>query len=345
MGLVTAKLRSMTRAALVRTPARELFVRRRACRYLTVIAYHRIHPPVGPDYPFNTGVIEATPEEFARQLRYLRANLDLMSMDEFVAAVQNPLRLPPRPGLVTFDDGYRDNYEIATPLLREAGVPACVFLITGLIGTTGAPWPDEVACCFKFSRTARFTSPFGPHDPPYAAGPAGPGGAVVRFLRNLKQVKYDRFREILGVLRETTGVSPNDHVDRPLMLSWDEVRKMKAEGMAFGGHTRTHPALAGVDDPDLLHDEVRGCYEDIARHAGAAPEAFAYPFGTPMTTSASAEAEVARAGFQVGFSFVDSFAPRPPVGNRWRIPRLYAAGRQGGFRGFRLALACGHRPE
>ena len=343
MGAVPAKLREFVRAVLVRTPVRELFVRRRAHRYLTVVAYHRVHPPVGPDYPFNAGVIEATPEQFARQIRYLRSHLDLISMDDFLSGLQDPARLPPRPGLVTFDDGYRDNYEIALPLLREAGVRACFFLITRLIGTTQVPWPDQVACCLNYSRTARVKSPFGPDDPPYEAGPRRPTGFLVRFLRNAKQASYMRLQEILAALRETTRVNPDDHVDSPLMLSWDQVRQMKAQGMTVGGHTRTHPPLAGVDDPTLLREEIRGCYDDILQHTGTPPQAFAYPFGTPVTMSEPAKAEVASAGFQAAFSFLNTFAPRPPAGNRWLIPRLYLA-RQSSFAAFRIALACGDRP-
>src|SRR5947209_5577108 len=100
VSLVPAKLRQLARAALVRTPARELLLRLRTCRYLTVVAYHRIHAPVAADYPFNAGVIDATPEEFARQLRYLRANLDLISVGDLVAGLDDPRRLPARPGLI-----------------------------------------------------------------------------------------------------------------------------------------------------------------------------------------------------------------------------------------------------
>ena len=338
-----ATLRQMTRGVLVRTPARELFVRRRACRYVTVVAYHRVHPPVGADYPFNAGVIEATPELFARQLRYLRRHLDLISMGEFVAGLADPKRLPPRPGLITFDDGYRDSYDVALPLLREAGVPACFFLITGLVGTAEAPWPDQLVCCLRFSRIARLDSPFAADDAPYDVGRGRSNGHAIRFLRNAKRVKYTRLCEILAWLREISGVNPAEHIDRPLILSWDEVRRMQRAGMDIGGHTRTHPALAGIDDPAMLRDEVRGCFDDIAAQTGVAPEAFAYPFGVRGTMSTTAEAEVARAGFRAAFSLADTFAPRPPAGNRFGIPRLYAADR-GGFAAFRLALACGERP-
>lgn len=342
MGAVPTRLKQVMRAALLRTPARELLVRRRAGRYLTVLAYHRVHPPVGPDYPFNPGVFEATPEEFAGQLRYLRRNFDVLSVRELVAGLDDPDRLPPRPALVTFDDGYADNCDYAVPLLREAGVPACFFLITGLIGTATAPWPDEAACCFRFSRAARFESPFGPADPPYETTPERRRGSLVRYLRNAKQVPDARRREFLARLREATGVNPEEHVGRPLLMSWDDARALKGQGMELGGHTRTHPALAGIAEPAALRDEIQGCADDLARETGSRPQAFAYPFGIPATLSPAAEAEVARAGFRAAFSYCDAFAPRPPAGNPFCIPRL-KPGR--GYAGFRRGLATGTRPE
>ena len=57
----------------------------------------------------------------------------------------------------------------------------------------------------------RLASPFGPEDPPYDAGPGGRNGSVVRFLRNAKQVRHTRLREVLAWLRETTKVTPEDH--------------------------------------------------------------------------------------------------------------------------------------
>jgi peptidoglycan/xylan/chitin deacetylase (PgdA/CDA1 family) len=47
---------------------------------------------------------------------------------------------------ITFDDGYRDNFEVAAPILRKLGLPATFFVTTGFVGTqTVAPWDRELA--------------------------------------------------------------------------------------------------------------------------------------------------------------------------------------------------------
>ena len=70
---------------------------------------------------------------------YLRANYDPITLRDLVAWLDRGHPLPPRPALVTFDDGYRDNAEVAWPIMRERGVPAVIFLATDYIGT-GQPF-------------------------------------------------------------------------------------------------------------------------------------------------------------------------------------------------------------
>ncbi len=79
------------------------------------------------DYPFNEELISATPEEFARELKYLRDNLDVISMAELLAGLENPSLLPERPAVITFDDGYWDNEEIGAPAAPRSRA-ACLFL-------------------------------------------------------------------------------------------------------------------------------------------------------------------------------------------------------------------------
>ena len=71
-------LRGLLVRVVATTPAPGLILRYRSKRRLTVLGYHRIVPAPKKDYPFNEGVITATPEEFARELRYLKSNFDVV---------------------------------------------------------------------------------------------------------------------------------------------------------------------------------------------------------------------------------------------------------------------------
>ena len=335
-------LRGLLGRVVATTPAPDLILRHRSKRRLAVLGYHRILPAPGKDYPFNEGVITATPEEFARELKYLKANFDVISIPDLLKGFENPTLLPQRPAVITFDDGYVDNYTCAFPLLREAGLPACFFVCTGLMGTTRIPWQEEWVCCLKQSRNPRIESPFGNGDAPYDLDSAKLAESRKRFRRNILRLPWFDIPAHLERLRALTGVNPQDYLQAPLFMTWDAVREMAAARMDIGGHTRTHAPLARVDAA-ALRDEVGGCYDDLKRELGKPPQAFAYPFGSPDVMSEAADEMIGDVGFGVCFSFVHGYSPRQGDGRR-RLPRIHAVYGDDD-RAFRLRLATAPDPR
>jgi peptidoglycan/xylan/chitin deacetylase (PgdA/CDA1 family) len=309
-------------AFLLRSPLPELIFRHRARARLTVLAYHRVCELPDTEYPFDHDVISASPEEFDRELSFFRRNLDVLSLTDLLDCMSGERRMPARPALITFDDGYVDNHDVAFPLLREHGLPALFFVSTHLVGTANIPWWDQVACCFKLSRVRSVPSSFDKNDAPYLTDPAHRQASMVRFLRRLKDAPWPAALSHLEYLRDACRVNPADHLTEPLFMSWDAVRRMAAGGMEIGSHSRTHPVLAGVEDPDILRHEIQGSSDDIRRQIGGAPLAFSYPVERRETSDA-AGTEVRRAGYKLCFSYEHGFAPAVPH-DMYQLPRLRA---------------------
>jgi peptidoglycan/xylan/chitin deacetylase (PgdA/CDA1 family) len=97
---------------------------------------------------------------------------------------------------------------------------------------------------------------------------------------------WDRDAELAGRSAELVG--------RPLM-SWQSIRELLDQGVEFGAHTRTHPALPTLPMPDVER-EVSGSRNDLERELGIYPLAFAYPYGD---RDRAVEAIVRQAGFPV----------------------------------------------
>lgn len=100
-----------------------------------ILMYHYVsEPPEDADrYRRDLSV---TPEQFDRQLRWLRDNgYTVVSLEDLARALRVGTRLPPRPIVLTFDDGYADAYERAFPLLKKHGMTASFFVVT--------EWIDE----------------------------------------------------------------------------------------------------------------------------------------------------------------------------------------------------------
>jgi peptidoglycan/xylan/chitin deacetylase (PgdA/CDA1 family) len=145
----------------------------------------------------------------------------------------------------------------------------------------------------------------------------------------------------LEFLEQETGVRAEQYLQERMFLSWDEVKGMVAAGMEIGAHTRNHPMLSRVDDPATLRDEIAGSREDLAERLGAAPQAFAYPFGSADSMSPEADEQIRRAGFEVSFSYIPRLFQRPGHEGgsaRWRVPRLPCE-HGDDHRSFRVALA------
>jgi len=108
---------------------------------LPILLYHKIeHVAPGSRYPKNY----VTPEQFDAQLAFLRRlGYRSISFGDYLSYRKGRGRLPRRPVIITFDDGYRSNREIALPLLERHGFTATVFLVAGQIGRTNAWDLDE----------------------------------------------------------------------------------------------------------------------------------------------------------------------------------------------------------
>lgn len=101
-----------------------------------ILTYHSISHGDSP--------LKIAPELFAEQVEWLRDNTRIASLGEIVSALASHSPLPERTVVLTFDDGFRDFYTTAAPLLHRCGLPATVFLPTGYCGRTNG-WPGQPA--------------------------------------------------------------------------------------------------------------------------------------------------------------------------------------------------------
>ena len=112
--------------ALIVTPLIYL----QGCYVVPILMYHQIYYNSKPSYPL--GVATKT---FERQMRYLKENhYNILRLEELAGLIKAKKRLPPKPVVVTFDDGYKNNYTDAFPVLKKLGIPATIFIIVDEVG-------------------------------------------------------------------------------------------------------------------------------------------------------------------------------------------------------------------
>src|ERR1039457_772138 len=124
---------------------------------LLVLNYHRIGNADG-DLFAHPGLF-STSDQLSDHISDLKRHVSLVTLDEALAFVDSTIHEKGRRCrvLITFDDGYLDNYAVAYPILRSHGVQGVFFLATGMVGSCQVPWWDHIAYVVKTARRRAFS--------------------------------------------------------------------------------------------------------------------------------------------------------------------------------------------
>jgi peptidoglycan/xylan/chitin deacetylase (PgdA/CDA1 family) len=261
--------RSVALAGIPRIAHRTLFPNK-----LTIVTYHGI--VTSPLDIYDWCFLDE--KSFRRQLTYLKENFAVISLSAAVEALRAG-RLNRPTAVITFDDGYQNNYTVAFPILRELRLPATVFITTGFINTDDTLW--HLRLNFSLANTNRPVLCWNGKrlDLNDRISRAKANVIIEKSLRDLLSAELmSRLSEIIKSLGEDPKRSID--LDCPFrMLTGRAVREMSQSGLVeFGAHTHTHPILSRLSFEESKNEialSVRG----VEELTGRACRFFAYPFG------------------------------------------------------------------
>ena len=285
-------------------------------RGVLVLTYHRIGSPNGGVH--DPSLWSATQEQLDVQLRFLARHFEVVSGDEL------PDALAQRHGrhvALTFDDGYRDNYELAYPALRAHGLPATFFVATGFIDRPHVAWWDEISWCVRSSPCEGIdagewlASPvrFGAGDRTAAAQ------TLVRRYWDLPEARTQLYLDWLAHACRTGRADPAAAAST--WMTWEMVRELRAGGMTLGAHTVDHPVLARLT-PAGQALEIGASVARLREQLGEPISLFAYPVGARGTFDDTTRACLRDAGIAHAFSFYGGYR-RPGGQDPLDIPRVW----------------------
>lgn len=235
-----------------------------------VLMYHR----------FGAGDAALPAEEFARQLEYLSAHYRLLPLSELAARMARGEEPPPGAACITIDDGFRDAYEVAFPLLKKFGAPATVYVVTDFLDGRCWVWTDKTR--YLLTRTSAPELIFETGDQRVRARLGGRTSrleAAARVNAALKRLPDEEKEAALLRLADALGVGlPELPPDEYAPVSWEQAREMDAAGVEVGSHTVTHPLLTRVEG-ERLRRELRESRARLEDALGRRVDAFCYPDG------------------------------------------------------------------
>lgn len=301
------RIKSVVATALCRTGATSALdaVRRRSTPL--VLGYHRVVANFEREARRAMPAMLVSTAMLERHLDWIGRSHEFASLDDIGRSIDGATQ-PRRPlAAVTFDDGYRDVYEEAFPLLKRKGIPAAVFVVSDLVGTDALQLHDELylllgqaltrwpASATEIVRRLSSSGSIAPRKVGRIARMTGDAAGLTLML--LRAMPRDDVRSLVETLRVDVG--PLENTDRGLLpLDWPMLREMRASGVTIGSHTRTHTLLR-KEGRDRQIKETSESKRTLESHLGAPVAHFAYPDGS---FNPSAVRAVAAAGYEFAYT-------------------------------------------
>lgn len=275
---------------------------------LAVLIYHRVLAAPDPLRPW-----DVDHAQFDRQMRLLKGRFEVLPLREGVQRLRDGT-LPPLAVSITFDDGYRDNHAQALPILERYGLPATFFIATGYLDG-GCMWNDMVIEAVRREGGVLDLEEAGLGR--HAVKSLAEKLAVIKSL--LPKLKYLPFAVRDGISRRLAKKAGVTDIAE-IMMSSDQVRALRAAGLAIGAHTVRHPILANETLADARQDiaQSKRFLEDLLQ---APVDAFAYPNGRPGKDYRVEHIELLKqAGFRYAVSTAWGIADREA--DNYQLPRM-----------------------
>jgi peptidoglycan/xylan/chitin deacetylase (PgdA/CDA1 family) len=288
-----------------------------------ILGYHSIQDRP-EDYADSLGIgLALATSIFERHMELIARKYSPVSIEEIQLFLRGEKRLPKNALAVTFDDGYRDNFEIAGPVLQRFGIPATFYLTAGWIGTSEIPWFCRLRHAFAATSKSQWCDP--------ARGqtwdltePKSRDAALSTAFDIGAALNGDACQSAVRTVEEQLDVAPLAFKET-LMMTWDQARKLHAAGHIIGSHTMTHPNVAHVRDVQAMRWELIESKRQIEENLHAPIAHFCYPHPglKPQWTQKTRES-TEEAGYQTAGTTTGGPVYRegdPLVLNRMIVPR------------------------
>ena len=255
-----------------------------------ILCYHR----VGTEgVPLHTSM---RPEFFEAQMRFLRRHYRVVSLSTMSAELASgDVR---EPGVVvTFDDGYRDLYEHAFPILRKYSLPATLFVIAGAAEFGQVAWYDRIFLALRIADQDKIDLLLDQPRRFLLMTPELRLRSAIEIVSHLRKLPDELRKECCAEIEKQIPLPEDQLANR--MLTWEQMRTMHNAGVAFGSHTMTHPVVSRLS-PEALRWELSESKSLLESRLQCSVNDFAFPFGHPADCGTTAAGFLSQCGYRTG---------------------------------------------
>lgn len=312
--IARAMLKDFARKCLYFSGALGLYHRLRNADSLTVVMFHRTLRPDDPRWASCDPDYTLGEDLFVSSLAFFRRHYRVVSLEDVLRARRDGIGLPPRALLISFDDGWLDNVDYALPALRNAGLPAVMFVAADAVGAAQPFYQERIVAAWRLGKLSldALAASVAEHARETTAGKMpGSVSAGIDGLRSL----IARIEAMPSASRRAVLERHADALNDGLqhMIGVDDLARLRASGVELGLHGKSHVAMTRADD---LANELDGARVAMATmlspqspDEGLASDACAtmsFPHGA---FDESIAAQAREAGYELLFTSVPVLNP------------------------------------
>ncbi|WP_240616646.1 polysaccharide deacetylase family protein [Marinobacter fuscus] len=253
---------------------------------LLILTYHRVLPTDSAERPFEQPGMIISPENLEQHIKIIQSiGAVPIHLDEWLSRKKAGKSLPTLAVAFTFDDGWRDNYLNAFPILKQQEVPATIFLVTKLVDTSETFWPEQVIRVLRtpgVDRNHPALEWLKPHLGELAHKP-WPMTLLEadQVINNLKDLDDATIQRHLATSAKVLAEKISGETDNtPAILQSRDIAEMAENDLVrYGAHTRNHYRLNRLNDMAALEQQITGCVSDLREITANSTAIFCYPNG------------------------------------------------------------------
>lgn len=317
----------LLKKALSNRGLKALFVRmlptrftRPRTKYLYIFNYHRVRDMDAPPTSFDENGFSINAQQFREQMAWIQKNFQVLAEKELLGLLRGENRLQKEKPLamVTFDDGYIDNFTVALPILREYKIPAIFFIPTEMVEKRKIGWWDTIAFLVKNCGKREFTF----------RGQRYPTGKESKRTADLLIGLRKREKNPAGFLEElqlaTDTDLPSVAAQSSEIMTWEQLKTAQEFGISIGSHSHSHSILSQMTAADQKK-ELEESKTILENRLGTKVQALAYPVGTYSHFTEETKKLAKLCGYEAAFSFMTGTAEVSRL-DAYDVKRVYAPG-------------------
>ena len=220
------------------------------------------------------------PKLFTEVIKYLTRRYQVVPLEVFLNDPHSLLSSK-KIATVLFDDGYKDNIEVAAPILKKYKCPGSFYIVTGCIDGNIPTWTYLIDNAFQKTKKQKLEFSYDFVPAKFKSVPAKLNASMNPVIKTIKSwMKTLADEQRLTITNAILDQCNDVPIPENKMMNWKDIRQLKTAEFIIGSHSHTHPLLASLTDESAIARELKTSAQRILQETGDFPETISYPIGS-----------------------------------------------------------------